>query len=366
VEDIHITASEYAVDKDDLTEFAVGHRTVYYQGYEKEVIVLVVRGTNGTSAEWSSNFDVGADTAEYYKALGSSHPDWVNKQNHKGFDVATNRILTKFYDYVSRHGLDELTRDKAILITGHSRGAAIANLLGAHFEDSADYESFTYTFASPFCTTDKNAPNYKTIFNVANEDDLIAYLPLEAWGFKKYGIIKSISVAGVYKDNNIFGDREDSFEWLIGAGYNGNGGVANALNAFAAVASKREDLYVLDKSADGIVNIDNAFYFTMEGAEKRVVEVRGIMDAAKLGRFCNVYAKDGFLKQALVNYCPAYLMQNLANMASGVGPLTGYDTKGKYATAKGQFVSCFIDGMTHPHMQPTYYLIVHNNFEPLA
>lgn len=67
-----------------------------------------------------------------------------------------------------------------------------------------------------------------------------------------------------------------------------------------------------------------------------------------------------------------YLMQNLANMASGTGPLTGYDTNGIYATAKASFVASsgfipggFIGGMTHPHMQPTYYLIAHNNFEPL-
>jgi hypothetical protein len=34
VEDIKIKAANYSVDKDDLTEFAVGHRTVFYKGYE--------------------------------------------------------------------------------------------------------------------------------------------------------------------------------------------------------------------------------------------------------------------------------------------------------------------------------------------
>ena len=366
VEDIKIKAANYSVDKDDLTEFAVGHRTVYYQGYEKEVIVLAVRGTNASNAEWSSNFDVGADTPEYYAAMGDSHPDWVNKKNHKGFDVAMNRVLTKFYDYVERHGLDDLARDKAILITGHSRGAAIANLLGAHFEDSADYESFTYTFASPYCTTDENAADYKTIFNVANEDDLIAYLPLEVWGFKKYGITKSISVVDTYEDEDMFADAEGSFEWLTGADYNGNGGVANALTAFAELATNRDDLYVLDLTDDGTVNIGNVNNFSQSAAEERMAEVQALMDEAKLSRFVSLSViKKGFWYEAVVTYTPAYLMQNLANMASGVGPTTGYDTRGKYQTAKNAFISCFIDGMTHPHMQPTYYLIAMNDFQPI-
>jgi hypothetical protein len=366
VEDIKIKAANYSVDKDDLTEFAVGHRTVFYKGYEKEIIVLAVRGTNATNAEWSSNFDVGADTPEYYAAMGESHPDWVNKGNHKGFDVAMNRVLTKFYDYVERHGLNDLNRDKTILITGHSRGAAIANLLGAHFEDSAEYESFTYTFASPFCTTDQNAAKYKTIFNVANEDDLIAYLPLEVWGFKKYGVTKSISIVENYEDEDWFADAEGSFEWLIGADYNGNGGVANALTAFAALASNRNDLYVLDLTDDGTVNIGNVNSFSQADAEKRLAEVQALMDEAKLSPFVSLsIIKKGFWQEAVVTYSPAYLMQNLANMASGVGPTTGYDTRGKYQTAKNAFISCFIDGMTHPHMQPTYYLIARNNFESI-
>lgn len=367
VEDIKIKAANYSVDKDDLSEFAVGHRTVFYQGYEKEIIVLAVRGTNASNAEWSSNFDVGADTPEYYAAMGDSHPDWVNKKNHKGFDVAMNRILTKFYDYINRHGLDELNRDKTILVTGHSRGAAIANLLGAHFEDSADYESFTYTFASPYCTTDENAANYKTIFNVVNEDDLIAYLPLEVWGFKKYGTTKSISVVDHYEDEDWFADAEGSFEWLTGADYNGNGGVANALTSFAKLATTRDDLYVLDTSDDGTVNIGNVNNFSQAAAEERMAEVQTMMDEAKLSRFCTLsIIKKGFWWEAVVTYTPAYLMQNLANMASGVGPTTGYDTRGKYADAKSAFISCFIDGMTHPHMQPTYYLIARNDFLPLA
>lgn len=365
VEDIHITASEYNVDKDDLTEFLVGHRTVRCGSETREIILLSVRGTNSTNAEWSSNFDVGAETAEYYAALGASHPDWINKYNHKGFDVAANRVLTKFYDYIQRHGLQD-TPNKTILINGHSRGAAIANLLGAHFEDSEDYTSFTYTFATPYSTTDENAGNYKTVFNVVNADDMIPELPLPSWGFKKYGTTKSISVANYYEDSNAFGDAVGSFEWLCGYDYK-NAGITDALNNFNKLVTCREELYVLDTSSDGIVNIGNQYHTTVEGAEKRKAALAEELEGVKLLRFVQLDVRESAgIKRVDVTYSAAYLMQNLANMASSTGPLTGYDTKGKYYNAKSAFISCFLGGMTHPHQQVTYYLIAHNNLEPLS
>jgi hypothetical protein len=298
--------------------------------------------------------------------MGAEHPHWRNKANHKGFDVATNRILDKYYDYVQRHGLDGTGNEKSILVTGHSRGAAIANLLGAHFEDNPAYTSYTYTFATPYSTTDPNAESYQTVFNVTNSDDLIAYMPLSAWGFKKYGKTLSVSVAGLYKDNQLFGDKAGTFEALLGETYNDNGGIAAALEAFAALAKTRDDLYVLDQTDNGIVNIGNQYHMTQSGAEKRLAELQSELESVKLARFCQlaIYETTG-IKRVNVRYTPAYLLQNLAKMAAGVGPTTGYDVKGPYATAKTKFIICFLDGMTHPHMQPTYYLIARNNLEPL-
>lgn len=365
VEDIHVKASEYAVDKDDLTEFLVGHRTIYRNGEKKELVILSVRGTNGTNAEWSSNFDVGADSMDYYAAAGYDHPHWKDLANHKGFDVTTNRVLEKFAAYEKRYGLNQ-TANKVILITGHSRGAAIANLLGAHFEDRVDYKSFTYTFAAPYATTHTNAGNYRTVFNVVNSDDLVPYLPMYEWGFRKYGVTYTLSVNDLYEDSNWFGNKEGSFEWLCGYDYNDNGGIKGALEAFNKLATNRVQLYVLDSTSDGKCNIGNASHWSQSDAENRKKELEAELGSVKLARFVSIgVRKSGLMWIAEVNYCPAYLMQNLANMASSTGPLTGYDVKGKYASAKGAFVNCFINGMVHPHQQVTYYLMAYNKLEPL-
>ena len=363
-----LKSSSYTEDKDDITEFFVGHKNIRYNGTDYEVIIVSVRGTNGTNAEWSSNFDVGADTTEYYNATGYSHPDWKTKANHKGFDVSANRVLDVLSDYINTYV--DLSAQKSILITGHSRGAAIANIIGAHFEDDPGYRSYTYTFATPNSTTASNAGSYQTIFNIKNSDDIIPYLPIAEWGFTNYGITKAISVEDNY-ENKWFGAQEGTWEWFIGVDYNNDGGTSRTLNSFAKIANSREDLYKLDNGSDGKVWENNLGHTTYSGAQKELEELKATLESEKLLKFCNVYiVGGGILYHVEINYSPAYLMQTLCNMTTGTGPKLGHDVKGKYASAKASFVAssgkipgmAIIGGMTHPHMQPTYYIIAHNGF----
>lgn len=371
VEDIEV--KDYKSDPDDVTEFVIGHRQVCYNNEYREIIVLAVRGTNGTNAEWSSNFDVGADDAAYYSKVGTNHPDWKNKMNHKGFDVTANRVLTKYKDYEKRHNLDRSNCKKSILITGHSRGAAIANLLGSHFERDKEYQSYTYTFAAPYTTTDNDANNkiYDSIKNIVNKDDLIPYLPLKKWGFSRYGVTRSISVEKEYEHKGPrISVKKGTWEWLMKRDYNNDGGVSRTIGKFEKIANNRKQLYVYDSSKDGKVNIGNIIHFSKKKAEERKSELIKTLKEKKLARFCkfNVIKSKG-VYHVEVNYCPAYLMQNLANMASKIKPKTGYDTRGKYLEAKRSFIlssgELLIGGMEHPHMQPTYYLIAYNNFKKL-
>lgn len=359
-----IDGSKYKDDHDDSTEIVIGHREVVYKGYKRQVVVVSVRGTNGTNTEWSSNFDVGSDTTQYYNATGNNHEYWLNKSHHKGFDVAANRVLEKVNAYLNTHSIN----GGSILITGHSRGGSIANLIGKYFEDNTSFTSYTYTFAAANTTTDENFKNYKSIFNIVNKDDLIPFLPLSGWGFEKYGTTKTISVEDHYE--NKWGRRQAwTWEWLVGEDYNNDGGTQRTLDLFSKIASNRDEVYILDTSSDGKVNEGNKYHTTYNGANKRLNELEAIFENEKLLRFCNLeVVGGGFLNpyHVEVTYCPAYLMQMLANMSTSVGPKLGHDTKGKYADAKGSFVASsgkvVVGGMTHPHEKITYYLIAYNNF----
>ena len=372
VKSYKVTASEYAVDKNDVTEFFVGHKKIVYKGVIREILVVAVRGTNETNAEWSSNFDVGADTKEYYDAMGDSHPHWKNKQNHKGFDVASNRVYEKLTSYINTY--ISADAEVSMLVTGHSRGAAIANILSQMYTDNTDYKVFGYTFAAPNTTTAKNAASYKNIFNVINKDDIIPYLPLSQWGFKNYGVTKSISVNEYYDyEPGFFGkEKEGAFKWFTGLSYNDDGGTQRTLDCFAALATCREDLYKLDTTSHGKMTYTGVLglkYNQKDGTAK-YYEIKEKLKKENLLQFCEIYLmKQGTKYYVEVNYSPAFFMQMLANMTTGVGDLLGYSLGTKYNDAKLSFVAssgkAVVGGMEHPHMQPTYYLIVRNDFKTI-
>lgn len=97
--------------------------------------------------------------------------EWKNRKNHKGFDVASNRCKTEIDNYINQYTAGLNADHVSLFITGHSRGAAVANILGAIYEKTG-YKSYTYTYATPNTTTDTNYADYKTIFNFVNNSRL--------------------------------------------------------------------------------------------------------------------------------------------------------------------------------------------------
>lgn len=136
------------------------------------VMCVVIRGTYQN--EWYSNFDIGK-SIEHTKV-------------HSGFDTATEFAMKKLEMYLVNYGID---RDHTkFIITGHSRGGAVANLMSARLIDKYGKENvYGYTFASPNTTTstDTDDKQYSGIFNFVNPTDFIAFVPPEKWGFSKYG-----------------------------------------------------------------------------------------------------------------------------------------------------------------------------------
>ena len=337
------------------------------------MIVLVVRGTNGTNSEWTSNFDVGAATTQYTSLTGS-HPEWTHKANHKGFDVTANRVISAVEKYLKTYSLNE----GSILITGHSRGAAVANLVGKYFEDKKTLKPFTYAFATPNTTTSSNVSAYKTIFNVVNRDDMVPYMPLQKWGFKKYGRVDSISVHQKYESMlYVHNAPEGTFEWFIKEDYNNNGMKDKTLALLGDIADNREELYRFDKTKEGYVTIGDYPY--EETVKKGLKYIETQLKEEKLLRFSKLKVlkkKNSRIPYYIeIRYCPAFLTQTIANMASKKGPMIGRDMSGKYNKAKWKFIfssgeapflgDLHVGGMYHPHMPLTYYLIARNNFKDL-
>ena len=393
-------------DDDDISEFMIGHRLVKYQGEETEVFIVSVRGTNGTVKEWSSNFDVGSKDDVYWDY---DNPEWTNAEHHKGFDVAANRCYELIIKYISNgiaSGKIDPTAKKSIFITGHSRGAAISNLLGKIFEDDNNYISSTYGFATPNTTTSSDADTYKTIFSVVNEDDLVPYLPLSEWGFTKYGIIKSASVEEDF-ENHLGGAQEGTWEWLINANrkdgldYNANNHKNDTLEAFAKVASTiekttseeiRKSLYIKPYSDKSYLELDKKY----ESKSEALAKAQDIKNdyGKRLSRACEVSVSTvttgiwPFKKTVYkikIAQSPEFLMMTVAALAAGDNPQDndlivkvgsyslGCKVASLYEDAKTQFIHSAIDsisddgvllggivrfgGMVHGHWPETYYLL---------
>lgn len=151
----------------------------FLEGGRGSIVFAVLRGTPFNSNEWLSNLNI--------SDAGKSRSEM-----HKGFALAASAARAQLISFMLRHRVDPArTR---ILITGHSRGAAVANILSALLlEDRlfGDGAIFTYTFASPNTTSDAGAHDgkYGFIWNIVNPEDIVPAVPLNrgGWRFTKYG-----------------------------------------------------------------------------------------------------------------------------------------------------------------------------------
>lgn len=141
------------------------------------LVFVGIRGSYGV--EWLSNFNFSGEGAA----------------DHRGFRAAEEEIQRALTTYVNTLGTNP--QHTRILITGHSRGGAIANLLAARLDTLSGTDNqlapasgiYAYTFAAPGATRaiNQNSTDYDNIFNIVNESDIIPQLPLSIWGYGRYG-----------------------------------------------------------------------------------------------------------------------------------------------------------------------------------
>lgn len=165
----HLAKFNYS---DTYNQNAVGLIIASKKTENATILAIILRGTY--NKEWYSNFEIGRDV--------------TSTKVHEGFSNARDFALDKLNMYIANYGID---RDHMkFLLTGHSRGAAVANLLSKTLIDTYGPNNvYGYTFATPNTTLDENANDsrYAGIFNFVNPEDFIAYIPLKEWGFTKYG-----------------------------------------------------------------------------------------------------------------------------------------------------------------------------------
>lgn len=131
---------------------------------------VVIRGT-GEYMEWASNLNMG------------SGPD------HSGFAKARDELLANLEKYFTASGVTGKERETMrFLITGHSRGGAVAGLTAAALTAGGGKGVYAYTFAAPAVTFQPSEEGYENIFNIVSREDLVTRVPLSDWGCGRYGV----------------------------------------------------------------------------------------------------------------------------------------------------------------------------------
>lgn len=149
---------------------------------KKTLVFVILRGTPLSANEWLSNLNISDTTHE-------------NVLVHEGFSRTVSLVHTALIYYLLKN---KISPDDAIfLITGHSRGAALANLLGVTLEDEGILTSerlFVYTFASPNVSQEDKTSDtrYNFIWNIVNAEDMVPSVPpnRNAWRWRKFGHLK--------------------------------------------------------------------------------------------------------------------------------------------------------------------------------
>jgi hypothetical protein len=224
----------------------VGHRKIKIDGQESNLVLLAVRGGN-YEAEWCSNFVVG------------------ETGNHEGFQEAADMATTFLKCLVREYGLTGPTK---VLICGHSRGGATANMTAGNIvkhaidnkatklSDAEGYDLsglfdnritlrqcdlYCYGYAVPAGVFAESADakkqardNFRNIHNIINPCDMIPKFVPSKWNCMRYGVDKVLP--GPANNSLYTAGREKMLDRLYALGlHRKNGHFGYQLDSFPAI-----------------------------------------------------------------------------------------------------------------------------------
>ena len=156
--------SRLSLDDNDHVAYTIARKQI--DGYT--VYCVPIKGT-GKNAEWYSDFNLGEG------------------DDHLGFYNAAVEVNNELVDFINSDGTS--LSKTIVLLTGHSRGAAVTNIIAAWLDKKSqipDAQIFGYAFACPAVSVNFDH-SLKNIYNFNNPGDLVTLLPMEDWGYGRNG-----------------------------------------------------------------------------------------------------------------------------------------------------------------------------------
>lgn len=188
------------------TAFSIAHQNLING---ETIIYVTFRGTRALEdgiIEWIDNF------------ISTLNPFSDGTGPHMGFKSCCDDAFIQLIEYEQSHG-NITNSNYTYVITGHSRGAAAANLLAVKLMDERNIKKsnlFCYTIACPDSaanyTDDWNNYNksnkYNNIFNINNVKDPVPYVPGTAGD-----LLCNIWNTPSSFVKSLFGGKDDMVRW---------------------------------------------------------------------------------------------------------------------------------------------------------
>ena len=236
----------------DEEDYFIASKSIKKAGEDYNLVFCGCIGSNGK--QWNSDFDP--------KGRESSSMWWMNPveedfENHIGFIDARKYVYNKLSDYLKRKNYNK--EKTVLLLTGHSRGAAAANLLAAKLIDDNDIVSpdnlFTYTFACPNGTCSMKRlvdyDKYDRIFNIIFPTDFVTKVFPSKWTYGRYGTTYTLPT----KTNDVSYDKYkermlDYYEKLNGS------------RNFSDYDNGEEEVWsIINEVQSRVGNLNNYYYY---------------------------------------------------------------------------------------------------------
>lgn len=153
----------------------------------RTLVVVDIRGSSTTNDWWT---DIGSEFGLSVFSFGAGMNMVLNSLYHGTGDTenctkcnGNSNGCVYCKGYIPYNNIS----NPIFLVTGHSLGAAVANLLAEHLIscDNTNHcpgsrkieDIYAYTFATPKTVKNKPGKDYKNIFNILNNNDIVPLIP---------------------------------------------------------------------------------------------------------------------------------------------------------------------------------------------
>lgn len=153
----------------------------------RTLVVVDIRGSSTTNDWWT---DIGSEFGSSVFSFGAGMNMVLNSLYHGTGDTenctkcnGNSNGCVYCKGYIPYNNIS----NPIFLVTGHSLGAAVANLLAEHLIscDNTNHcpgsrkieDIYAYTFATPKTVKNKPGKDYKNIFNILNNNDIVPLIP---------------------------------------------------------------------------------------------------------------------------------------------------------------------------------------------